>query len=213
LFPKPETNMRYALFLTAACFALSACGPKEETRVAATEPAPAETAAPAPSGSTANAALTAEGWGPLKIGMTLDEVTQALGPDANPNAVGGPDPESCNEFRPQRAPEGLLVMIEQGKLTRISAVRASTLKTDKGFGIGDKASAIKAAYGAEAKATPHKYQAAPAEYITVWSGDKRTEPYVQDAAARGINYSVGESGKVEAIHVGGPSIQYVEGCA
>jgi hypothetical protein len=157
--------------------------------------------------------LTAEGWNSLQIGMTKEEVTAAMGADANPNAVGGPDPEVCDEYRPERAPEGLLVMIEKGKLTRISTVRASTLKTNKGFGIGDTAEAIKTAYGAEAKSTPHKYQAAPAEYIIAWSGGPRTEPYVQDESARGVNYSVGGSGKVEAVHVGGPSIQYVEGCA
>jgi len=56
-------------------------------------------------------ALTATGWGPLRIGMTMAEITTALGPDANPNAVGGPDPESCNQFRPERAPEGMLLMV------------------------------------------------------------------------------------------------------
>jgi len=60
-------------------------------------------------------------------------------------AVGGPDPESCDEFRPERAPHGLLVMIQAGKLTRISLVELSDIKTDKGFGIGDAAAAIKAA--------------------------------------------------------------------
>jgi hypothetical protein len=36
---------------------------------------------------------------------------------------------------------------------------------------------------------------------------------VQDASARGIVYEIDGTGKVGAIHAGGPSIQYVEGCA
>ena len=36
---------------------------------------------------------------------------------------------------------------------------------------------------------------------------------VQDANARGLLYEVGGDGKVRAIRAGGPSIQYVEGCA
>jgi hypothetical protein len=55
---------------------------------------------------------------------------------------------------------------------------------------------------------PHKYSEAPAEYITVWSmADHRS------AAARGLTYEIGTDGRVESIAGGGPSIQYVEGCA
>ena len=87
------------------------------------------------------------------------------------------------------------------------------MKTDKGFGLGDTPDAVKTAYGADAKATPHKYQDKPAEYITWWQGGPRAEPYVEDDAARGIVYEIDGTGKVGAIHAGGPSIQYVEGCA
>jgi hypothetical protein len=59
--------------------------------------------------------------------MTLAEVTAAAGPDSDPDSVGGAEPESCDQFRPANAPEGVLVMIEQGKLTRISLVEMSDL--------------------------------------------------------------------------------------
>jgi hypothetical protein len=72
---------------------------------------------------------------------------------------------------------------------------------------------VKAGYGDSAKVTPHKYEAAPAEYITVWDGGVRSEPYVQDEAARGLVYEIDGSGNVAAIRAGGPSIQYVEGCS
>lgn len=150
--------------------------------------------------------VTADGWGPLRIGMTRDEVTAIAGEDANPEAVGGPDPERCDEFRPARAPTGLIVMIEEGRLTRISLVAGSDVKTARGFGVGDPAATIKAAYEAEALASPHKYAPAPAEYITVWTtGASGQDP-------RGIVYEIGPDGRVSHVHAGGPSIRYVEGC-
>jgi hypothetical protein len=53
----------------------------------------------------------------------------------------------------------------------------------------------------------------PAAYLIAWNGGPRSESYVEDQAARGISYEVGSDGRVQAIHAGGPSIQYVEGCA
>lgn len=206
--------MKHLAPLAALAFALAACGGETPAPADTTTPTPAPAAEATPPAPAADAnALTSTGWGPLKIGMTLAEVTAAAGPDANPDAVGGADPESCDQFRPANAPEGILVMMERGMLTRISLVEMSPLKTGKGLGIGDTAAAVKAAYGDAATAGPHKYQDAPAEYITVWDGGPRTEPYVQDEAARGVVYEIDGTGNVGAIHAGGPSIQYVEGCA
>ncbi|ELR03677.1 hypothetical protein GMDG_08928 [Pseudogymnoascus destructans 20631-21] len=127
--------------------------------------------------------------------MTKAEVEAALGPDSNPGSVGGPEPEACDQWRPGRAPSGLL--------------------TDRGFGVGDTAAAIKAAYGASAVSEPHKYAEAPAEDIFVWTsgGPATPDAYVQDAAARGVRYEIDGEGKVGIVHVGGPAIQLVEGCA
>lgn len=192
------------LMLTTAVLAVAACG--------SPDPAPAPEPAPAPAPAPAADVLTAQGFGPLRIGMTRAEVEAALGADSNPGAVGGPEPEACDTFHPARAPEGLTVMVEQGVLTSIWLQRGSTLKTDRGFGVGDTATAIKAAYGPLAYVSPHKYAAAPAEYITAWSVGGASG-YVQNPAARGIAYHIGTDGTAEHVAAGGPSIQYVEGCA
>ncbi|HEX8384669.1 MAG TPA: hypothetical protein VF576_00715 [Rubricoccaceae bacterium] len=152
------------------------------------------------------AALTPDGWGPLRIGMTLQEVVAAAGEDADPEAVGGPEPGRCDQFRPSRAPEGMLVMVEEGRLSRVSLLPGSDVKTEEGFGVGDEASAVKAAYGADAVVTPHTYSDAPAAYVTVWRADS------SGSDARGIVYEVGSDGRVSHVHAGGPSIHYVEGC-
>jgi len=197
---------------TALALLLSACGQPEVTEPA-TAPEPPAIAAPIAPAPGANA-LTAAGFGPLRIGMTRAEVATALGEDSDPAAVGGVEPESCDQWRPVRAPEGLLVMIQDGVLTRISIASPSTLKTDRGFGVGDTAAAIKAAYGPLAVSQPHKYSPAPAEDIFVWTagGPASADAYVEDAAARGVRYEIDGGGKVRIIHAGGPAIQLVEGC-
>ena len=167
---------------------------------------PDDSAATATPTSPANV-LTAEGRGPLRIGMTRAEVVAAAGPDANPNAAGGPDPASCDQFRPRSAPQGLLVMIERDTLTRISMSRNLMVRTDAGFAIGDSAAAVLRHYGARAAVTPHKYQAEPARYITVW-----TRGLPPASSARGVVYEIGGDDRIMHIHAGGPSIQYVEGC-
>ena len=192
------------LLLTSAVLAVAACNAPEPA-------APAEPAsAPAPETPPPAAAnvLTANGFGPLRIGMTRAEVETALGADANPGAVGGPDPASCDIFHPARAPEGLQVMIENGVLTNVRLIRASTVDTDRGLGIGDTATRVKSVYGSSAEVVPHKYVEAPAEYITAWATSDHTS-----AAARGIKYEIGQDGAVQSIAGGGPSIQYVEGCS
>lgn len=195
--------------VAVSALVLAACGQQP------TEPASSEAAAtPAPAPADPNA-LTATGFGSLRIGMTRAEVVSALGEDSAPNSVGGAEPEVCDQWRPARAPEGLLVMIQDGVLTRISVARASTLKTDRGFGVGDTAAAIKTAYGTAAISEPHKYSPAPAEDIFVWTTGGPAAPgaYVEDAAARGVRYEIDGEGKVGIIHLGGPAIQLVEGCA
>jgi len=203
--------MKYAALLAVSLLTLAACGGSE---TAAPTPPVSETPAvetpPAAPAASADA-LTSQGWGPLKIGMTKEEVVTAVGDKRDPNAADIPG--ECVEYQPKNAPENLWVMLEAGKLTRITLADMSKLKTDKGLGLGDTADAVKTAYGADAVASPHKYQDKPAEYITVWDGGPRKEPYVEDEAARGIVYEIDGTGKVGAIHAGGPSIQYVEGCA
>ena len=156
--------------------------------------------------------LTSEGLGPVRIGMSRADVMAAWGADAAPNAVGGPDPESCEDFHPSKAPTGVSVMIQNGRLTRITLMRDATVKTDRGFGLGDSAMAIKQAYGGAIVAQPHKYQSPPAEDLFAWASGGSTQ-YVTDPAARGVRYEVGSDGKVMMIHAGDPSIQLVEGCS
>jgi hypothetical protein len=195
--------------LTTAALALVLAACTAEAPPAETAYAPIDTKAPV----DANA-ITSNGWGPLRVGMTRAEVTAAMGATATPNAVGGPDPETCDLFHPARAPEGMLVMIQHDVLTSITLRNNTQLKTDRGVGVGDASAAIKAAYGANAIVSPHHYSP-PGEYIDVWTvgAPANATTYVQDPNARGIRYETSPEGVVTAVHAGGPSIQRVEGCS
>lgn len=151
--------------------------------------------------------LTPDGWGRLRIGMSRAQVVAAAGDDADPEAVGGPDPETCDEFRPRNAPEGVLVMIQEGVLTRISVSRNPDITTPTGFRVGDSGSTILAEHGAQARVQPHQYWQPPAKYITVW----RQFPAAQ-SERRGIRYEINAEDKVVHLRGGGPSIEFMEGC-
>ena len=156
--------------------------------------------------------LTPQGWGPLQIGMTRDEVVSAVGSPADPDAMGSPEPEFCDQFPPARAPAGLYVMLENGLLSSITLSEGSTIETPEGLSVGDSAHAVRAAYGDRLEVFPHHYIGLPAEYLTVWTTGEIGENGTQDENARGIRYETNEDGVIQLIHAGGPSIQYVEGC-
>ena len=155
---------------------------------------------------TSERLLTPDGWGPLRIGMSRAEVVAAAGEDANPDAVGGPDPDRCDEFRPSNAPAGILVMLENGVLTRISVSRTADIRTPEGFSVGDQGSDVIAEYGSRAQVDPHQYWEPPAKYITVW------RPASPEADRRGIRYEIDSTGAIVHLRAGGPSIEYIDGC-
>ncbi|MBX9614693.1 MAG: hypothetical protein K2X25_03785 [Caulobacteraceae bacterium] len=195
---------------TTAVLLLAACNAPEPA--SAPDSAPVSPLPPADPAPVADNVLTAEGLGPIRIGMTASEVAAAWGPTATPDAVGGPEPEVCSEYHPARAPYGVNVMIQNGRLTRITLIRDSDIRTDRGFGLGDAGAAIKAAYGGAIIAQPDKYAPAPAEDLIAWSRGGSTA-YVEDPAARGIRYQINGEGVAHIIHAGDPSIQLVEGCS
>ena len=185
-----------SLVLAASVLALGACQPTANGSEGSDGAAPTPPAESPPSAD----ALTAEGWGPLRIGMTLDEVVAAAGPDSDPEAIGGPEPEYCDQFRPEQAPEGLLVMIEQGVLTSISIFEPSTLRTDRGFGIGSTAAEIEAAYGDAATVEVFHPDQEPAAAA---AGEQPREQ--RRAQVPNVQVSRWGGGVASSWHIGNPS--------
>lgn len=200
--------MKTIMGMTAAIALLAGCAETSEPA----DNASAQEETPVSADAAPSDVLTADGWGPLRIGMTRDDVEAALGGAANPDAVGGPEPEICDEFRPARAPEGFYVMIENGLLASITLTEGTTVQTPEGLSVGDSADAVRAAYGDRLEVYPHHYIGLPAEYLTIWTTGAIPESGDPDENARGIRYETDAEGMVQRIHAGGPSIQYVEGC-
>jgi hypothetical protein len=133
--------------------------------------------------------------------MTRAQVSAALSIRLEGDAIENED--ACIEMAAQEGYRGIYFMFENRRLSRISATEPSQATTPLGVGIGATAARVRRAYGPGMRSEVHEYLGRPAEYLTFW---KRGN-------ARGIRFETDSDRRVTAIHVGGASIRYVEGCA
>lgn len=185
--------------LTCAAF-VAACGgdaaPRDGMQVdSGTRPAPAPVA-PDPTAWT----VSADRYGPVRIGATLDETRDKLGallvqrdslaPECDYLAVGPDGPE-------------VLFMIVAGRLARID-VRDSAVATAAGARIGHSEAMIGRIYGADrVMSTPHAYT--DGHYLTVapaGAGDDHRLVFETDGRAV-TEYRAGVL----------PMVGWVEGCS
>ena len=152
-------------------------------------------AAPAPP-----PALTAQGWGRLRIGMRERDAVRLFHLRV-PKSDGVDSFECRQDELPNQ--EGLFVMAERGVVTRITIEAPSQLITDRGLGIGASEGDVKRAYGQRLKIQTAPYLEEPAHELDFWSAGGK----------RGVRYDTNAAGAVEAIYVGSRSIAYIEGCS
>lgn len=150
--------------------------------------------------ATSTPHLTPDGWGAVKIGMSQAEVATALGAGLEGEPIE--DENVCVEKITPAHP-GMWFMFEEGKLTRISVGEKSKVTTPRGVGLGATASQVRRKYPKGLQAEPHHYLDLPGEYLTYWTVPKK----------RGVRFETDRKRRVETIHAGTDSIQYVEGCA
>ena len=155
------------------------------------------------------AILSPEGYGGVSIGMTLAELRKVWPPyDAikiNPDdrtdlvAYGSDDPVACEQYEMGRD-SGLVVMVEHGLVTRVTAY-GPHMMTQKGVGVGDSEASVRKAYGRKLVRKQSPFADGDAHDLYLWSGPKS-----------GIRFGIDYRGKVAFIHAGGESIGYEEGC-
>jgi len=165
-------------------------------------PAPpqAADAAPAPSvpaeadtGSAPNA-LSAEGYGVVRFGMTLEQAQQAVGSKAT---LPQPFDPACSMVRFASLPK-LRFMVENNVVTRADAEPG--IENAPGVPFGATLARIRASHP-EAQVTPHKYDES-GHYITFPGADGRTALILEETG-----------GKVTKMRAGlQPAVAYVETC-
>lgn len=142
--------------------------------------------------------LTPDGYGPVRIGMSRAEVSRALGTPLSPRADYEED--ACESGRIDALP-GVIFMFEDLRLTRISLFEESRARTPRGVGVGSTEADVRRLYrGLEEE--EHTYVGAPGLYLTYWLVPGK----------RGVRFETNEHRVVTAIHAGGSSIRYIEGC-
>lgn len=144
--------------------------------------------------------ITTVGYGPARIGMTVAQVSKALGTKL---VSDGPinDP-ACHYMRPEPAVEGLWFMISKDHVVRVD-VLAAGVTTKSGLGVGNSEDRVKDVLGSAVEVTPHKYLAPDGNYLTVWSADRK-------AAVRFETLQ----GEVTSFYAGRiPEVENVEGCS
>ena len=159
-------------------------------------------AATAPATPTYNWKLTPAGWGPVRIGMTRAQTEKVLQVPLEGEALDNQG--SCIELFPQSEElKGTYFMFLDGKLSRITVTSGSQIATPRGIHVGSTAEEVRAVYGEQLKAEPNHYMDLPSEYLTFWLKPEKS----------GVRFETNAESKVEIIHAGNGSIQYIEGCA
>lgn len=145
--------------------------------------------------------LSPDGFGPIKMNMTLKQIEAASGLKLTSNK---PDPQQAeNESCYYVALKGLkdvLFMISGNQLVRIN-LSSPEYRTSKGAKIGDTESKVNALYAGKLQADPHHYDE-KGHYLTLF----------EKPGNRGIRFET--DGKVVTLIYSGnhEEVQYVEDC-
>lgn len=137
-----------------------------------------------------------EGLGALRIGRPVPT-------GAGWSERGAQTGDDCRTVSSPDYP-GVYAIVTDGKVQRITVGRRSDVKLAEGIGVGASEKDV-GKWFAGFHAEPHKYENAPAKYLTAPNADSG------DPALR---FEIGSDGRVSFIHVGMMLVlAYVEGCA
>ncbi|HET9838086.1 MAG TPA: hypothetical protein VFR84_07615 [Candidatus Angelobacter sp.] len=142
--------------------------------------------------------LRFDGAGPVKIGMTQDQLSAAL--SGSFSVPENAEEKNCFYAEPSLHP-GIAFMVQNGRVTRADVTRR-TVPTASGIRVGDSEEQVKKVYGARVKVEPHAYTGPEGHYLTVYSRDRRY----------GLRFET-DGKKVTGFYAGEPqAILYIEGC-
>lgn len=136
-----------------------------------------------------------EGLGDLRVGRPIPAkgswVQRGAQEDGSCRTVSSPDYP------------GVYAIVTDGKVQRITVGSQSDVKLAEGIGVGATEQDVQKWFGGF-RAEPHKYEDAPAKYLTAPNAA---------GGSSALRFEIGQDGKVKFIHVGMmPVLAYVEGC-
>ena len=202
--------MKQLLATAALAVALVACSSEpassNENIAADNATGPVTAEVPAPTASNASNAvaepakgaevLALAGLGDLAIGKPIPAKSSWA-------ERGAQASDACRTLSSPEYP-GVYAIAEGGLVRRITLGKRSTIKLAEGIGVGATEADVKKWFPSF-RVEPHKYEAAPAKYLTAPNAPSG------DSALR---FEIGSDGKISLIHVGTmPVLAYVEGCA
>jgi hypothetical protein len=145
--------------------------------------------------------VTATGYGPLRIGMTVAAAANALGSPA-PSTVGLDT--ACAYVHFDTEPAGMRIMVTRDTVARIE-VDSSAIPAGRGARVGDSEARVKTLYGPRVSVEPHKYLP-NGHYLVVAPvppTDSNFRLIFETDGSRVTSYRAGRL----------PQVQWVEGCA
>lgn len=183
--------------------ALAGCERTPETPSGDAEaavPAPAVDAAPAAPATASQGPARLDGYGPVALGSTLDEVRAAW----KEPLQGEVADDYCHALRPEGAQaEDVIFMIEGKRLVRYD-VRNDRIVAPGGGKVGMSLGQLQTLYPDRGDLAPHKYD--PQGH------NLRVRPATEGGAL--VNFEINGDGNVTAWRVGKtPQVDYVEGCS
>lgn len=150
------------------------------------------------------AKVTIDGIGPVRVGMTLQEAVNSANTPftLKPGAGIG---SKCGFANPETGPQGLEVMVTEGRIARVDVISNRKITTLSGAKIGDSEARIKALYPDKLSVTPHKY-VPKGHYLTFVPKDAVDQKYRIIFETDGQKVTQFRAGKL-------PEIGFIEGCA
>lgn len=147
--------------------------------------------------------VTLFGVGPIQVGMTLEQASEALGSPLRP--VGSNLSGECAYYQPQLQTQALGLMVVDDQIIRIDIWPGSTLKTVSGAHIGSSEQAIKDLYPGQIEVTVNPY--IPGQVLTLVPKDPALSLYRMvfetDADGKVVQYRTGQF----------PAVAWSDGCA
>ena len=199
-----------SVFIAAAVLVLVACGAGGSHDVGSTDTsvktadakAPPRPANDLPAHSVLEAMPDFNGIGPLRFGMSAEQMHKAWGAPLYGEAPAN-DSQACYYLRPSRDSYDLLFMVEGDHFVRID-VKTESRTAPGGGGVGMDAQKIEKLYSGQVHVSPGKYD--PAERIMSVASLR--------AGSAKLIFATDASAVVKSWRIGvTPQVDYVEGCS